>query len=202
MLNFDPIVCRMKEVACISTDADLARLLSITPQALNNLKRGGTITPNLVFKFLDLFTDTSLDWLIKGTHPAPEQNHHYRGIAEADLPWETAQHIGFDPSWLTRVYRVTIDDVALLVVRSSAMEPLVSYGDTVMIDRTEHSFSSDAIYLLKVNKSMLLRRVQLRANGSVLLSAFNSEYTPEEIPKAQIANIEIIGKVIWVGRKT
>lgn len=202
MLRFDLIVYRMKDVAGISTDADLARHLGITPQALNNLKRNGSITPNLVFKFLDHFPNTSLDWLVKGTHTSTEQACQYRGTPEANLPWETAQHVGFDPTWLTRVYRVNIDDVALLVVRSNAMEPLVSYGDTIMIDRTEHSFSSDAMYLLEVDKSLLLRRVQLRANGSVVLSAFNSEYTPEEIPKAQIANIEIIGKVIWIGRKT
>ena len=61
--DFSILVERMKRAAHTANDSALARLLGVTPQALSNYKKRGTMPYTLIFKFAQL-TGTSLDALV------------------------------------------------------------------------------------------------------------------------------------------
>ena len=60
--DFSILVERMKRAAHAANDSALARLLGVTPQALSNYKKRGTMPYTQIFKFAQL-TGTSLDAL-------------------------------------------------------------------------------------------------------------------------------------------
>lgn len=79
--SYDEILKRMLRAGEIKNSAHLARALNVTPQALSNYKKKGSMPFSLIVKFSKLF-NVSIDWLIfnkgdelsGGAAPAPELN--------------------------------------------------------------------------------------------------------------------------------
>lgn len=65
-LDYAEIIDRMRWSARLKNDSAVARALSITPQALSNYKKRGTMPTNLIIKFSELY-GLSVDWLLTGS---------------------------------------------------------------------------------------------------------------------------------------
>ncbi len=63
--NYAEIVERMRWGNHLKNDSALARKLGVTPQAMSNYKKRGSIPPSLVIK-LSRLTGLSVDWLLTG----------------------------------------------------------------------------------------------------------------------------------------
>lgn len=64
-VEFTGTVERMKSVAGLRSDTDLAKALDITPQAVSNFKNKGEIPSDLVIQFAVKYK-VSVDWLLTG----------------------------------------------------------------------------------------------------------------------------------------
>ena len=67
--NSEEIYARMTSVAG-GTGADVARLLGVSSQAINNQRMRGSISGNTIINF-HIKTGVSLDWLVDGNGESP-----------------------------------------------------------------------------------------------------------------------------------
>jgi plasmid maintenance system antidote protein VapI len=65
-VQYKDLIERMRWAGKLKNDSAVARVLDVTPQALSNYKKRGTVPTDLVLKFAKIF-GLSVDWLINGT---------------------------------------------------------------------------------------------------------------------------------------
>jgi len=92
------------------------------------------------------------------------------------------------------------DPARLLAVEmpDDSMMPTFSAGDILLADTSEPKTRGGGIYVLTIGSTLLVRRLQMKIDGSVIVSSDNAtRYPPEEIGKEDAANLNILGRVIW-----
>ncbi len=65
------------------------------------------------------------------------------------------------------------------------MEPSIRAGDVLMVDRAQQRLVKDAIYIIRQNNLLYVKRVQRLYDGSVRISSDNKAYAEEVIPRKQ-----------------
>jgi len=102
------------------------------------------------------------------------------------LDWITSQRL--DPDWLM----VTQAD-------GDSMEPTISDGDLLLVDRRASAPRSEGIYFMRLGEGLVVKRVQLTANGGAKLISDNTRYPPEVLTRDQLGELEFLGRVRWRG---
>lgn len=109
------------------------------------------------------------------------------------------RELAFRRKWL-RFRGFKEGDLALVFAKGDSMEPTISDNETVMVDTSEKKLRDGHIYVIRNGDHLLVKRVQTLWNDGVQLLSDNKEYTPQEIPKPDLEALEVIGKVVWVGK--
>ena len=106
-------------------------------------------------------------------------------------------YYAFRKTWLSRVAS-SAKNLVLMRVQGDSMSPTIQDGDTVMIDTGRLSIKEGMLYALRVNSTIMIKRLSLRLDGKVLIISDNrNEYDPFE---AETKNLHIIGQVIFFSR--
>lgn len=112
-----------------------------------------------------------------------------------------ARLLAFRRDWVRQQLRATPAELYLLYVEGDSMEPTLSDGDIVMLRRAEGS-PRDGIYVLRIGSALHVKRLQFLGGGEVEVSSDNRTYKAFSIrledPGEQV---EIVGRVVWAGRK-
>lgn len=95
--------------------------------------------------------------------------------------------------------------VCALTVRGDSMQPSLDDGDLVLIRTDVESIKSGAIYAIRIDNSLLVKRLRLKANGNVEVVSDNPSYSTDELKAAEIRQMirdggtpaKIIGRVVW-----
>ena len=92
------------------------------------------------------------------------------------------------------------DHLAVLKVDGDSMTPTLNHGDDILLDtRIDHA-RQDGVYVLRNDEALLVKRVSVNpATGLITVKSDNPLYETWENCKAD--SIDLIGRVIWVGRK-
>lgn len=81
------------------------------------------------------------------------------------------------------------------------MEPTLHPGDIILLDRSVEHIQNNAIYAIQVNGSLLVKRVQKRIDGSVVIKSDNTAYEAEIVSGDTADSLRVIGRVVWAGRR-
>lgn len=81
------------------------------------------------------------------------------------------------------------------------MEPTLKSDDLILTELSQGKIDGDSIYVLRVDNDLILRRIQRKINGSLLMISDNPKYKPEEIDRTAAKDLPVIGKVVWYGRR-
>lgn len=116
---------------------------------------------------------------------------------------ETISRFGFDARWLRGVASAP-QNVSAIAVRGESMLPTLSEGDEILVDRGDAADRlRDGIYVLRVEEALLVKRIALNPAGlggrRLSIRSDNPAYPDWE--DCDPATVEIIGRVIWVGRR-
>ena len=116
---------------------------------------------------------------------------------------ETISRFGFDARWLRGVASAP-QNVSAIAVRGESMLPTLSEGDEILVDRGDAADRlRDGIYVLRVEEALLVKRIALNPAGlggrRLSIRSDNPAYPDWE--ECDPAAVEIIGRVIWVGRR-
>tara|TARA_R110002126_G_scaffold44671_8_gene127118 strand:+ start:11436 stop:12089 length:654 start_codon:yes stop_codon:yes gene_type:complete len=112
---------------------------------------------------------------------------------------EYAESMGFAPRWIRRL-GADPADLSLIVVDGDSMAPTLGDGDDIMVDHGAVSRSlRDGIYVLRMDDVLLVKRVAMGPSGKLSIRSDNPQYPDWEDVSAD--NVNIIGRVVWTGRR-
>jgi len=110
--------------------------------------------------------------------------------------------IGFDAAWLRRLGLAGGDPDRLSVIRvdGDSMSPTLSDGDEILVDREDGAGRlRDGIYALRLEETLVVKRVAVGPGGRVSVRSDNDAYPGW--PDLDAAGIDVVGRVVWVGRR-
>ncbi len=109
------------------------------------------------------------------------------------------EFIGFRHDWLRATFGRDPGDLILEIAIGESMEPDIRNGDLLLVDTTDQTFRNFGIYVIEVRGERLVKRVQRKFDGSLILISDNKVYQPESIPAELAKEVHVVGRVIWRG---
>lgn len=119
----------------------------------------------------------------------------------------TADDVAVDPAGVLAMDRVYMrselgadrSGFVSVLVRGDSMERSLIDGETIIIDSTIRDVDSSGIYALQVGKNLLVKRLVLHLDGSVLVKSDNPAYAAGDraYPADQLDQIRIVGRMVW-----
>lgn len=113
---------------------------------------------------------------------------------------EHVASLAFPSGYLRRLTRANPRDLKIITVKGDSMAPTLNDDDVVMLDVSKRDLSYDGLFVVRDNgDGLLVKRVgRATRSGHITLISDNRVYLPVERATTEI---EVIGKVIWHGRK-
>ncbi len=113
-------------------------------------------------------------------------------LTDGDVP--------FRPQHLHSLTPTPPERLRILMVQGDAMYPTLSDGDEVLVDCDEHQPHRDAIYALQLEETLQIKRISVNPiTGRLTIKSDNPLY--ESWSDCDPCHINILGRVIWAGRK-
>jgi phage repressor protein C with HTH and peptisase S24 domain len=217
---------RLKLVVAQWPSADrLARATGVSPSAFRKWLKGEAEPSRDRLVALANTAGVSVAWLAQGEGPEPDlvsldARAHSPNLSGADKaqflllpkvavaaaagagqqPVDGAtEFIGFRHDWLRATFNRKAEDVMLETAVGDSMAPLIGNGDLLLVDTTDQTVRNFGVYVLEVRDERLVKRVQRKFDGSLILISDNTRYQPEEIAPHLAREVRIVGRVIWRG---
>ncbi len=107
---------------------------------------------------------------------------------------------GFEERWL-RAVSSQPDAVSMIQVTGDSMAPTLADGDDILVDRSKAGINlRDGIYVLRFDDVLMVKRLALNpAARRISIRSDNPNYPGWE--DTDPASVDVIGRVIWIGRK-
>lgn len=109
------------------------------------------------------------------------------------------RHLAFRRKWLT--YR-GLNERHLVVVwaKGDSMEPTIANNNTLLINTADTKPNDGNMYVIRQDDLLWVKRVQIQPTGSWVLISDNSTYPPMVIPKDDLHNFEVLGRVVHIAK--
>ena len=112
---------------------------------------------------------------------------------------QIVDHLYFKSEWINSVFGVPRESLVLISVLGDSMEPTLSNGDLILVDIRMSRVEDGAIYVIQYDDALLVKRLQKKYDGSVVIRSDNTLYEPEVLHGEDAINLKIVGRVIWAG---
>ena len=110
-------------------------------------------------------------------------------------------HLVFKRDWIVRSMGLNPKALALIDVRGDSMSPTINDGDLILLDTREGQQTTEGIYAINLAGGLLVKRLRLRLSGTIEVVSDNERYGTETISGEQLAQLHIVGRVVWQGRR-
>lgn len=106
----------------------------------------------------------------------------------------------FREAWMRRI-GVNPRTAQALTAIGDSMEPTIRDGDLLLVDRSIDRIVDNGIYVVVLGGMVLVKRVQVKRDGSILLRSDNTDlYEAEQVPPDEVNALMVEGRVRWFGR--
>ena len=207
----------------------LARAMSVSPSAFRKWLRGEAEPSRERLVALADAAKVGIAWLAKGegappTFAKPEHGggrarpaeaeridpgrfivlpkQPYGGAAGAGAPpppRPDAEYIAFRHDWVRAMFGIEPAELILETAVGESMQPTIQDGDLLLVDTTDRSISSFGVYVLEIGGERLVKRVQRKLDGSLVLISDNDTYQPDQVSGDMLDSVTVIGRVVWGG---
>ena len=109
------------------------------------------------------------------------------------LSEQTTAYYAFRLAWVRSV-AASARTLVLLHVSGDSMQPTIKHGDTVMIDTARQAPVEGGIFALRVDHTIMVKRLFFNPGGRVVVASDNRDREPYEIAADEL---HILGQVIW-----
>lgn len=117
----------------------------------------------------------------------------------APIEYEQVEELlALHKDWIRRELNANPDQLYVLTVIGHSMEPLLRGGDLVFVDRSSGQQRSDGVYVLRLEAYLLVKSLQWLPGGKVRVKSENPAF---ETYSVDAADIEVLGRVVWAGRR-
>lgn len=102
----------------------------------------------------------------------------------------------FNRKWLAR-RNLSPASLVVVAVRGDSMEPRLSSGDLILVDRAQSQISDGLAYVIRIDNDLMVKNVQRIRPGIVALISANTFYPPREVNLSELdGQLEVIGRVV------
>lgn len=112
---------------------------------------------------------------------------------------EIANKLAFKKSWIRSSSNAMADDLAVITVSGDSMNPTLYDGDHILVDMTLTTLKNDGIYVLRNDDMILVKRISFNPVTKLCTIKSDNNYY-ESWEGYQPADLDILGRVIWMGR--
>ena len=112
---------------------------------------------------------------------------------------QPTRKLAFRHKWL-RYKGLNEKDLVLVFAKGDSMEPTISDNNTLMIDTSQCDLSDGSIYVIRTDGHLIVKRIQKLWNKGILLLSDNKEYETQQVEPSEADDLEVIGKLVWVGK--
>ncbi len=107
--------------------------------------------------------------------------------------------LAFQARWIRAIATSGIEKLAVIRVEGDSMFPTLNDGDHILLDTADRRVR-DGIYVLRTDDSLHVKRLAIHpATGRLTIQSDNAAYP--SWPDCPVHSLEVIGRVVWVGRK-
>ena len=114
---------------------------------------------------------------------------------------EHVSSLAFPMGYLRKLTRANPSDLSIITVKGDSMHPTLHDDDVVMIDTSKHDLSFDGLFVIRDNgEALMVKRISraTRSGYVTIVSDNRDQYPPVE---RSLAEIDVVGRVLWYGRK-
>lgn len=104
--------------------------------------------------------------------------------------------LAFKVGWLKASLGVEPCNVGVISVVGDAMEPYLTEGDVVVVDFSVASIENNALYVLQFGDSLVVKRIQVKLNGEIVVKSDNPLYDQESISGESTGQLNVVGRVV------
>jgi len=221
--SYSAIMERFKEIANLSKDSEVAEALGLSPQALSDRKRRSSVPYEQIVDYcrehgLDLnyvLTGSRGEVVTKeaGQYTLETPSHEDKdfvlikrydvraaaggGVINHEAP--VRERLAFRRSWITSQLHADPDNLVLVDAVGDSMQPTIRQGDLLLVARTSE-IQDEGIYVMSIGDRLVVKRVQLTMDGGIRVTSDNPAYADEELRGQEISQLNIVGRVVWIGR--
>ncbi len=217
-IMIENIIEKLKTALELKSDTEVAKALESDPRLLGTWKKRGTIPYERIIK-LCIRKNINLQWMFSDGGTLPTVCRDNGLVSEADgyikVPRfevkasagggaiihseQIVDHLYFKTEWVKNVLGIPRDFLALISVQGDSMEPTLSNGDLILVDTRTSRVEDGAIYVVQYDDALLVKRLQKKYDGSVVIRSDNTLYEPEILHGDEAINLKIVGRVVWAG---
>lgn len=114
---------------------------------------------------------------------------------------QIVDHLAFRADWVKNTLGVTKKDLVLISVKGDSMEPTIGNEDLILVNIQEDRIEENAIYVLQHDGVLLVKRIQRKMDGSLIIKSDNPLYEQEVLDPSKAEALRVLGRVVWFGRK-
>ena len=208
---------RLRKAMGNRSQRHISEMSGLSSGTVHNLLRGGT--PNLSSAVqLSEITGVSLEWLATGrgsmrpdhasdstcADPHPDEFAYIPLLAVEACAGhgsfvdseEIITKLAFRRDWLHTEVHANPAHLHLIYVRGDSMEPTLSDGEVIMIDRSVNAPNHDGIFVIQMDDAILIKRIQPLPGNRLRIMSDNKRY-PDIEADLQQHPLRLVGKVIW-----
>lgn len=125
--------------------------------------------------------------MILSNNPEDKNRHIYKNFL-------------FHKDLLTENVSKRPESLRMVVIKENNLHPIICEGDTVLVDTSCKLPSKPGVFVIVSGESMVARHVEYTPDQNltqVFVSKDTSKYSPHT---CDVADIEVVGRVVWVSR--
>ncbi|MGK8176072.1 S24 family peptidase [Aeromonas dhakensis] len=129
----------------------------------------------------------------------------YQVFASAGFGTTVSDELKTDPmafrtDWLKKE-GLAPERLAVIRAKGDSMEPTISNNDIILVNLCNGDALRDGLYVLRIGDSLLVKRLQFDVLGGIKVISDNPGYETQVVTKEQRADVHIVGRVAWAGKK-
>jgi phage repressor protein C with HTH and peptisase S24 domain len=109
--------------------------------------------------------------------------------------------LAFRADWVYGELKVAPKSLALITATGDSMQPTVGHGDLLLLNIHETHVTGDAIYALQMQDVLLIKRVQLLVDGTLVIRSDNPAYGEQRVRREEGVAPRIVGRVVWIAKR-
>lgn len=185
----------------------VAKELGFSSATATHWKNGKSPNSRTLQKIADYFNVTVNDLLSDpGEAPPPSKLHREPGekvavlaSVGAGIPLEAINTFDQDdPDAWEEIRRTDDAQYFALRIRGNSMEPLIRYGEIVIVRKQDEYNDGDIVIALVNGNEGVCKLLEYRDNGGICLRSLNPDYPPMVFSREQIENlpVRIMGRCV------
>lgn len=113
---------------------------------------------------------------------------------------QKSEPMAFRTEWL-RKEGLKPERLAVIRAKGDSMDPTISDNDIILLHLANGEAPRDGLHVIRMEGGLFVKRLQFSPLGDVKVVSDNASYQSWEFTKEQRADLHVVGRVVWVGKK-